>query len=42
MKGFILVAHGSRRAVANQEIANFTARVSQGMTGRFGVMGHAF
>ena len=42
MKGFILVAHGSRRAVANQEIADFTARVSQGMTGRFGVMGHAF
>ena len=42
MKGFILVAHGSRRAVANQEIANFTASVSQGIAGRFELMSHAF
>lgn len=42
MKGFILVAHGSRRAAANQEITDFATRVSQCMSGRFDVMGHAF
>lgn len=42
MKGFILVAHGSRRAAANQEIANFSTSVSQSLGERFAVMGHAF
>ena len=42
MKGFILVAHGSRREAANQEIANFAASVSQSLGERFAVMGHAF
>ncbi|ART81926.1 cobalamin biosynthesis protein CbiX [Oceanisphaera profunda] len=42
MKGFILVAHGSRREAANQEIADFTASVTQSMAARFEIMGHAF
>ncbi|MGO5000095.1 sirohydrochlorin chelatase [Oceanisphaera sp. W20_SRM_FM3] len=42
MKGFILVAHGSRREAANQEIADFAAGVRHAMTGRFELMGHAF
>lgn len=42
MKGFILVAHGSRREAANQEIADFAAGVAQAMQDRFDIMGHAF
>ena len=42
MKGFILVAHGSRREVANQEIADFSNSVSQAKTGSFDLMSHAF
>lgn len=42
MKGFILVAHGSRRQAANQEIADFAASVTQAMHDRFDIMNHAF
>ncbi|WP_417614035.1 sirohydrochlorin chelatase [Oceanisphaera sp.] len=42
MNGFILVAHGSRRVAANEEIATFSQSLSQVMTVRFDVMGHAF
>ncbi|MBR9856207.1 MAG: CbiX/SirB N-terminal domain-containing protein [Oceanisphaera sp.] len=42
MKGFILVAHGSRRAAANEEIAAFAQRLTAAMAGRFELMNHAF
>lgn len=42
MNGFILVAHGSRRVAANEEIAIFSQSLSRAMTARFDVMGHAF
>ncbi|MFD1007615.1 sirohydrochlorin chelatase [Oceanisphaera ostreae] len=42
MNGFILVAHGSRRVAANQEIAAFAQSLSQAMATRFDVTGHAF
>lgn len=42
MKGFILVAHGSRRVAANEEIAQFAQSLFSGMSTRFDVMGHAF
>ncbi|NLJ92282.1 MAG: cobalamin biosynthesis protein CbiX [Aeromonadales bacterium] len=42
MNGFILVAHGSRRAVANEEIAQFAEQVAAGLNERFGVIDHAF
>ena len=42
MKGFILVAHGSRREAANQEIADFAASVSHSLGERFDVMSYAF
>lgn len=42
MNGFILVAHGSRRAVANEEIAHFAQQVAAGLNERFGVIDHAF
>ncbi|ART80988.1 sirohydrochlorin chelatase [Oceanisphaera avium] len=42
MKGFILVAHGSRRELANQEIADFSASVTHALGERFDIMGHAF
>ncbi|WP_298715819.1 CbiX/SirB N-terminal domain-containing protein [uncultured Oceanisphaera sp.] len=42
MKGFILVAHGSRRAAANEEIAAFAQSLTATMAGRFELMTHAF
>ena len=42
MNGFILVAHGSRRVAANEEIAAFSQSLSRAMTARFDVLGHAF
>lgn len=42
MKGFILVAHGSRRAAANEEIAAFARSLAEGMDDKFAVIGHGF
>ncbi|ATG75005.1 sirohydrochlorin chelatase [Zobellella denitrificans] len=42
MKGFILVAHGSRRAAANDEIAAFAGALAEGMGDKFAVIGHGF
>ncbi len=42
MNGFILVAHGSRRAEANEEIAAFARSLTSGMAGNFELMGHGF
>lgn len=42
MKGFILVAHGSRRAAANDEIARFAASLRPALADRFDLAGHAF
>ncbi|MCC4263308.1 CbiX/SirB N-terminal domain-containing protein [Oceanimonas baumannii] len=42
MKGFILVAHGSRRTAANEEIAGFAQRMTASMKGGFDLTGHGF
>ncbi len=42
MKGFILVAHGSRRAAANDEIARFAESLLPALAKRFDLAGHAF
>lgn len=42
MKGFILVAHGSRRAAANDEIARFSQSLNRGLAHKFDLSGHAF
>ncbi|AEY02594.1 cobalamin (vitamin B12) biosynthesis protein CbiX [Oceanimonas sp. GK1] len=42
MKGFILVAHGSRRAAANEEIAGFAQRMTAAMNGGFDLVGYGF
>ncbi|WP_107850620.1 sirohydrochlorin chelatase [Oceanimonas marisflavi] len=42
MKGFILVAHGSRRAAANEEIAGFAQRMTAAMNGGFDLTGYGF
>lgn len=42
MKAFILVAHGSRRAAANDEIATFSRILADGMNDKFALVGHGF
>ncbi len=42
MNGFILVAHGSRRAAANEEIAAFAQSLTTTIAGNFELMGHAY
>ncbi|WP_445400844.1 sirohydrochlorin chelatase [Zobellella sp. An-6] len=42
MKGFILVAHGSRRAAANDEIAAFSHALAEVMSDKFALVGHGF
>ena len=42
MKSLLLVAHGSRRAQSNDEIAALTRRVADKAGARFGVIEHAF
>lgn len=42
MNGFILVAHGSRRALANEEVAQLAKQVAANLNERFSLMGHAF
>lgn len=42
MKALLLVAHGSRRAESNEEIAALAERISQRADGRFDIVEHAF
>ena len=42
MKSLLLVAHGSRRAESNEEIAQLAARVAERAGEEFGVIQHAF
>lgn len=42
MKSLLLVAHGSRRAESNAEIAALTQRVAQKAQSQFGAIEHAF
>lgn len=42
MKSLLLVAHGSRRAESNVEIASLTARLADRAAGEFDIVEHAF
>ena len=42
MKALLLVAHGSRRAESNDEIANLAGRLAARASGRFDIVEHAF
>jgi sirohydrochlorin ferrochelatase len=42
MKSLLLVAHGSRRAESNHEIARLAARLADQAAGEFEVVEHAF
>ena len=42
MKSLLLVAHGSRRAQSNDEIAALARRVAEKASSRFGAIEHAF
>lgn len=42
MKSLLLVAHGSRRAESNTEIAKLAARLADKAGGDFGIVHHAF
>jgi len=42
VKALLLVAHGSRRAESNEEIAALANRMSERASGRFDIVEHAF